>query len=90
MVGLKKARPRNDAAIADVEAEIVLLVKQGREASAKAAAIESAVYDLKAVNPNRKAVADSRTPEDLLDSIEVRGVEVAAALASLRALLSKA
>jgi hypothetical protein len=44
------------------------------------------VYDLKAVNPNRKANTDTRTPAELLDLIEANGHEVAAALAALRTL----
>ncbi|MEA5566521.1 hypothetical protein [Anabaena sp. UHCC 0399] len=41
-------------------------------------------YDLKAVNPNVKVEEDTHTPEDLLDFIEEKGQEVAAALAVLR------
>jgi type I restriction enzyme M protein len=50
------------------------------------AEIDAKNYDLKAVNPNRKSDADTRTPEELLDFIETKGREVAEALASLRAL----
>lgn len=84
---LKKAKPRSEAAIAETEAEIAALVKQAREASAKAETIENAVYDLKAVNPNRRAKVDTRTPAELLDVIENKGAEVAKALAELRALV---
>jgi type I restriction enzyme M protein len=62
-------------------------VKQSREASAKADSIENAVYDLKAVNPNRKAEVDTRTPSELLDVIESKGAEVAKAIAELRELV---
>ena len=48
------------------------------------AEVEKRGYDLKAVNPNRKAEIDERTPEDILDLIEAKGHEVAAALAELR------
>jgi type I restriction enzyme M protein len=48
------------------------------------AEINAKNYDLKAVNPNRKSDADTRTPEELLDLIENKGREVAEALASLR------
>jgi len=47
-------------------------------------AIEAKNYDLKAVNPNAKSNADTRTPEELLDLIEAKGREVAEALAALR------
>ena len=61
--------------------------KAGREALGKAQAIEDAVYDLKAVNPREKKIMDTRTPAELLAAIEVKGKEVDAALAKLRALL---
>ena len=47
-------------------------------------AIENAVFDLKAVNPNRKSNADTRTPSELLDLIEAKGKEIAEVLAVLR------
>jgi type I restriction enzyme M protein len=57
---------------------------EARELRAKAQAIEDAVYDLKAVNPNAKNEQDTRSPEELLDLIDAKGREVAAALAILR------
>jgi type I restriction enzyme M protein len=83
---LKKAKPRDAAAVAAAEAELAPLVKAAREAAAKAEGIENSAYDLKAVNPNRKAATDARTPAELLDLIETKGREVAAALAGLRGL----
>ncbi len=53
------------------------------------AAIAESNYDLKAVNPNRKAEVDQRTPAELLDEIEARGREVDEAIANLRGLLSE-
>ena len=47
------------------------------------------MYDLKAVNPNAKATEDPRTPEELLDLIDAKGVEVAEALSALRASLKR-
>jgi len=47
-------------------------------------------YDLKAVPPHARPVEDTRTPEELLDIIEAKGKEVAAAIAELRALTAKA
>lgn len=81
---LKKARPRDEAAIEQAETRLGALNKEAREAANKAEAIENAVYDLKAVNPHRKANVDTRTPIDLLDLIESKGLEIAAALAELR------
>lgn len=86
---LKKAKPRDEAAVAAADAEIGALVKEAREATAKAEAIENAVYDLKAVNPNRKVEVDTRTPAELIDLIGAKGGEVAAALASLRSLIGQ-
>jgi type I restriction enzyme M protein len=81
---LKKAKPREEPAIADAETTIAGLLKDAREATNKAEGIESAVYDLKAVNPNRKTDGDRRTPTELLDLIEAKGRDVAEALAALR------
>jgi type I restriction enzyme M protein len=85
LAALKKAKPRDAAPVAAAEAELAALTKAAREATAKAEGIENAVYDLKAVNPNRKAATDTRTPEQLLDLIEAKGREVAEALAVPRA-----
>jgi len=84
LAALKKARPRDEAAVAAAEAEVAALAREARDATAKAEAIEAAVYDLKAVNPNRKATTDTRTPAELLDLIEAKGRDIAAALAVLR------
>ena len=85
---LKKAKPRDEAAIAASEATVRDLLKQAREATSKADDIENAVYDLKAVNPHRKSEIDRRTPAELLDLVEAKGVEIAEALKKLRALTS--
>ena len=62
------------------------MTKEAREQQARADAIEDAVYDLKAVNPNKQVEEDTRTPAELLDIIEQKGQEVAEALVTLRAL----
>jgi len=81
---LKKAKPRDDAAVEEAEAKVKELTREAKELAAKAKEIEDAVYDLKAVNPNKKPVVDTRTPEELMDIIEAKGKEVAEALATLR------
>ena len=81
---LKKARPRNDQAIEVAEIKIKELTRESRDLAGKAKEIEDAVYDLKAVNPNKKPNVDTRTPEELMDIIEAKGKEVAAALATPR------
>lgn len=92
---LKKTRRRGGPIDADLETSILTLVKEeeaafraARQAESKAEQIEDAVYDLKAVNPNRKADIDTRTPTELLDLIEAKGREVAESLGALRSTLS--
>ena len=60
--------------------------RAARESLAKAESIENAVYDLKAVNPNRATEEDTRTPVELLDFIAAKGREADAALSRLRTL----
>ena len=60
------------------------LRRDARELRNRAQAIDDAVYDLKAVNPNSIIEEDSRTPEDLLNIIEQKGREVTEALSTLR------
>ncbi|MGD9719891.1 MAG: N-6 DNA methylase [Pirellulales bacterium] len=83
---LKKAKPAPKKKIAEADERIAELSKEARELGNRAQSIEDAVYDLKAVNPNRQSDEDKRTPAELLDIIEQRGREVAEALAALRAL----
>lgn len=52
------------------------------------AEIEARNFDIKAVNPNAKSEVDTRTPTELLDLIEAKGLEISAALAELRQLVS--
>lgn len=81
---LKKAKPPDDKAIEEPEAKVKELTHEAKDLTAKAKDIEDAVYDLKAVNPNKKPVVDTRTPEELMDIIEAKGREVTEALATLR------
>ena len=62
------------------------LRREARELMNRAQAIDNAVYDLKAVNPNSIIEEDTRTPEDLLNIIEQKGIEVSEALSALRRL----
>jgi type I restriction enzyme M protein len=48
------------------------------------AEIEARNFDLKAVNPNAKVEEDRRTPEELLNIIDVKQKEIAALVAALR------
>ncbi len=75
---------RDEEAIREADDQIKALTKEAREFKGKADDIKNAVYDLKAVNPNKSAETDTRTPEDLLNLIEAKGREIEAALAILR------
>jgi type I restriction enzyme M protein len=82
-----KATLKDELEALDLNWKAVL--KSARESLAKGKDIENAVYDLKAVNPYRKVVTDTRTPAELLDFIEQKGREADAALARLRGLVSR-
>lgn len=81
---LKKAKPRDKEAIEQANMQIKDLSKQARELTQKAEEIENAVYDLKAVNPNIAPPPPPPPPAKLLDLIEAKSKEVAAALVTLR------
>lgn len=83
---LKRVDPPRPSELEAAQSGLAAAIRAAREAAAKAQSIEDAVYDLKAVNPNRKAEIDTRTPAEILDLIEVKGREVAEALAALRAM----
>jgi type I restriction enzyme M protein len=89
---IKEQRRENTAdadELAALEDRAAALTKAANELMGKADSIDAAVYDLKAVNPNAKATEDTRTPEELLDLIDAKGVEVAEALSALRASLKR-
>jgi type I restriction enzyme M protein len=84
---IKELKKENDPDLTEISAlseKALALEREARELEGKAQAIEDAVYDLKAVNPNAKNEQDTRTPEELLDLIEAKGREVAEALKILR------
>lgn len=83
---LKAADPKSKK-IEVLGEDISATDKAARESQAKAEAIEAAVYDLKAVNPNAVVKVDIRTPEEVIQSIEEQGKIVADALAALRGML---
>jgi type I restriction enzyme M protein len=85
---IKELKKKNDPDLTEISAlseKALASDREARELGGKAQAIEDAVYDLKAVNPNAKNEQDTRTPEELLDLIEAKGKEVAEALMTLRA-----
>ena len=81
---LKKTKSKDEKDIQEANTKVKALTKESKSLANKAKEIENAVYDLKAVNPNKKPVIDIRTPEELLGIIENKGKEVAEALAFLR------
>jgi len=74
----------NRDAIKALQAESQALEAEARELSNKADAIEDAVYDLKAVNPNAVSEEDVRTPAELIAEIEEQGRILAEALERLK------
>ena len=84
---IKKDKTENGA-VAALEEVIKTKEKAIRDAQAKATDIDAAVYDLKAVNPNVKAIADTRTAIEIIDSINMQGQIVATAMNKLRGLLA--
>ena len=81
---LKKTKSKDEKDIQEANTKVKALTKESKSLANKAKEIENAVYDLKAVNPNKKPVIDTRTPEELLGIIENKGKEVAEAVAFLR------
>jgi hypothetical protein len=85
-----KIRERRKAKkLADIELEEKwkAVEREARESLAKGDSIENAVYDLKAVNPNRVTKEDKRTPDQLLEFIAAKGLEADASLKALRGLI---
>jgi type I restriction enzyme M protein len=86
---LKRAKASN-AELDACETQIREKEKAARELEAKAAAIDAAVFDLKAVNPNAVSKVDDRSPEQIIHCIQRQSRIVDGALARLGALLAKA
>lgn len=87
---LKKAKNKDEVdqqRVEALEADIRAQEKMVRDLEAEAAAIDAAVFDLKAVNPNVVTIVDARGPAEIMDSISVQGRIVADALARLNALM---
>ena len=80
---IKKDSAENKSQIEELLNEAAQLDIEVREQKGKAEAIENAVYDLKAVNPNAKDITDKRTPAELIAFINEKSKEVQLALARL-------
>ncbi len=83
---LKKEKAGKEA-IAALNAEIKEKEKSARDPESKAADIDAAVFDLKAVNPNTVAKVDTRTPQEIIANIEAHAKIVNQALSNLSRLL---
>ncbi|WP_395734920.1 hypothetical protein [Prosthecobacter sp.] len=77
-----------DEVLNGLDAQIREKDKAARDLESQAAAIDAAVFDLKAVNPNAVTMVDQRTPDEIIVNIEEQGRIVAQALGRLRALMT--
>ncbi len=84
---LKKEKVRN-VRLEALEAQIRDKDKTARDLETKAADIDAAVFDLKAVNPTAVIDVDTRTPQQIIGNIEAQGRIVSEALAKLSALMA--
>lgn len=87
-VALRKTKTAKSEKLREYEERWKATLREARDAEAKAVVIENAVYDLKAVNPNRKTVEDKRTPSEIIAVIDEKGSEVDVALGRLRTLFA--
>ncbi|KXK05093.1 MAG: hypothetical protein NBKEAIPA_00059 [Nitrospirae bacterium] len=85
--GLKKEKAAKKVCEA-LDAQIREKDKSARDLESQAAAIDAALFDLKAVNPHAVTTVDQRTPAEIITNIETQGRVVAQALDRLRALLA--
>ncbi len=84
---LKKERAKREQ-LDSIDAKIKEKIKLAKELESKATDIDHAVYDLKAVNPNRVVKVDMRTPQEIISNIQEKGEVVSAALDELLGLLT--
>jgi len=77
------------SAIEDIEQQIKEQEKAAHDAQTKADAIDAAVFDLKAVNPNVVAKVDARTPAEIIENIATQGRIVSSALERLKVLMTE-
>ena len=86
---LKKEKADKEAIVA-LDLEIKEKGKSANVLETKAADIDAAMFDLKAVNPNMVVKVDSRTPAEIIDNIEKQGMIVTTSLSKLKRLLVEA
>jgi type I restriction enzyme M protein len=83
----RKKDKADDSELAVLDAQIRENEKAARDLETKAADIDAAVFDLKAVNPNAVANIDTRTVQQIIDNIAEQGRIVSKALANLHDLM---
>ena len=83
-----KKNKADEATLSALDTQIREKDKSIRDLQSKAATIDAAVYDLKAVNPNAVAVVDVRSPEEIIANIVAQGSIVTAALSRLQGLMA--
>ena len=86
----RKGKATSEDKLAKLEERWKCVLSNARENDSKAQTIEDAVYDLKAVNPNKTDDSDKRTPAQLLDVIAAKGNEADAAFTRLQTLIGAA
>jgi len=85
----RKKEKVDKSVIHALQQQIKVQEKDARDALSKANAIDAAVFDLKAVNPNAVTKIDKRTPTEIIENIEEQGRIVTAALTKLKTLLAE-
>lgn len=83
-----KKNKADEATLLALDTQIREKEKSVRDFQSKAAAIDAAVYDLKAVNPNAVTLVDERSPEQIIASIIEQGNIVSSALGRLQGLMA--
>lgn len=85
---LKKDK-KNAKAVKELSAKIKEHEKSARTSQNKADSISNSVFDLKAVNRNAVVKVDTRTPQQIIESIEEQGKIVSNSMKKLKSLLGK-
>ena len=84
----RKQKTASQETLIALEEKWKSVLREARENESKAQTIEDAVYDLKAVNPNKIDDSDKRTPLQLLEVIDTKGRDADTALTRLRSLIA--
>lgn len=84
-----KKNKASDAELLALTSKIQEKEKAARDLETKAADIDAAVFDLKAVNPTAVVDVDTRTPQQIISNIEGQGRVISDALARLAALMTE-